>query len=197
MLISAIFSLIIGTLVLVYIVKTLYRAWFSKNGPKASFFSINRLFNFGLNKLLESKESNLKKAQKEFNKGNYKVSKNLIIKSLYLKNYAFVVTPDTLHKQHLKALETLLDFKKATTIDIIKSLENSFDELTNAHILHLQESKLKNKFKKSPDWANNAYQKKIGDIKGNINSLEKEILKQIDMFFERLNSNGGDNVTYH
>lgn len=179
-----------------YIVKTLYKAWFSKSSG-SSFFSISKLFNFGLSKLLENKEENLAKAKEAFKNNNLKVSKNLIIKSLYLKNYAFVVTPDALHKQHLKVLETLLDFKKASTIDIITSLESSIDELTNAHTLHLQESKLKNKFKNSPNWASSAYKKKVGDIKGNIVSLEKEILKQIDEFFERLNSGVDDNVTYH
>lgn len=200
MLISAIFSLTIGTLVLIFIIKTLYSAWFSKkqnSGSGKSLFSINRLFSFGVTKLIKRKEEHLNLAKIEYHNNNFDKSKKNLIQSFFFNKYSFFITPKTLHSQHLQILEALLEFKQSNNIQHLEIIETKIDELTKIHNQFLIESKNKSKFKKSPEWASKEHAKKIKSIKENLENTELEIINEVEEFYSKLNTSSKTNVTYH
>lgn len=196
---SALFSLLAGALVLTYIVKTLLRAWFGKSSGRShtGFKPFQKLFSFGVTRVVKQRQEALRAAKNAFAAGNIELVKKQIGNSFFFGNYSFFVLPSTLHAQHLDVLESLLTFSQSAArhASNLEKIERLIDELSHNHSLFLAESKNKKKFKKSPDWASKEFNKKRNDIKSALHHCEEEIKKEIDQFFTDIaNTN---NMTVH
>jgi hypothetical protein len=200
MLISSIFSLIIGSLVLTYIVQKLFYAWFGKKSERQINLNfITRLFDFGAKKLLFQKTQNLRDARFAFSQNKLELCQAKTLQAFIFGNYSYFVSPDNLHKQHLNILDVLLSFSQAKGLHLnnVEKIEELIDQLAHTHALFLNESRNRKKIKNTPEWANKELSKKRSNLKKQLKELEQSIIAEVRLFFKELNINRQSDFTVH